>query len=168
MNNISRNNIIRFVLLVLAQAAIFSHVNFLGYINPYPYILFIILYPITNNRMVFLTLSFLLGLTVDMFSDSGGINAAACVTLAFVRPAVLKFCFGSLYEHQSVKFNNIDITQRFIYFSIMVFIHHLMLFLLEIFNVTNILLIVEKTLSSSIFTIILCLLFSIIFSRNTK
>jgi len=168
MNSIITTNILRFVTLVFAQVLVLSHINYLGYLNPYIYILFVLLFPVKNNRMVFLLLSFLLGITVDMFLDSGGMHAAACVTIAFVRPAVLKFCFGAVYEHQTIKFNQVDFGAKLTYISILTVIHHLILFLLEVFNFSKILLVLQKTLFSSIFTIILCVLVTIIFSRKTK
>ncbi len=90
MNSIVGINTARFILLVLLQVLVLNHINFLGYINPYIYILFIILYPVKNNSSLFIFLSFLLGLCVDIFSDSGGVHAAASVTIAFLRPGFLK------------------------------------------------------------------------------
>lgn len=168
MNNVITINIVRFIVLVLLQALVLNNINFLGYINPYIYILFIILFPIKNNRMLFILLSFLLGLTVDLFLDSGGVHAAASVTIAYIRPVVLKFAFGMIYEHQTVKFSSTEFGQRLTYFSVLTFIHHILLFSLETFNTTKIILILQKTLFSSIFTIILCLLITILFSRKNK
>nr|WP_299227225.1 rod shape-determining protein MreD [uncultured Psychroserpens sp.] len=168
MNSLNFNSILRFIVLILAQVLIFNNINFMGYINPYPYILFILLFPVNNNRTLFLFLSFMLGLFVDIFSDSGGVNAAACVTIAFIRPAVLKFTFGMIYEHQNIKFNNTEFGNRIIYFSILTVIHHFVMFLLEVFNISNIILILQKTLFSSIFTIILCILISILFSNKQR
>ena len=168
MNNIVTIHVVRFLVLVLAQILILNHINFLGYINPYLYILFVALYPIKNSRTLFIFLSFLLGLTLDMFSDSGGVHAAACVTIAYVRPVVLKFCFGMVYEHQAVKFNQVDFGAKVIYISILTLIHHLILFSLEIFNFSKIILTLQKTLFSSVFTILLCVLITIIFSKNSK
>lgn len=166
MNNVVLRNSVRFVVLVLVQVLVLNHINFLGYINPYIYILFIVLYPVKNDRLLFIFLSFLLGLSVDMFSDSGGVHAAASVTLAFIRPAFLKSVFGALYEHQTIKFNAVGYNQKFIYITLMVLSHHFLMFLLEVFNISKILLIAQKTLLSSIFTIILSLLITIIFSRK--
>lgn len=118
--------------------------------------------------MLFILLSFLLGLLIDMFLDSGGIHAAASVTIAFLRPGALKFSFGAVYDHQAVKFNNVDFGQRVTYISILTVIHHFILFSLEIFNFSKILLVLKNTLFSSIFTILLCLLISIIFSGTNK
>lgn len=167
MNSVIAANSIRFIVLVLAQALILNHINFMGYINPYIYILFIILYPVKNDRLLFIFLGFLLGLSVDMFSDSGGVHAAACVLLAFIRPAVLKSVFGALYEHQTIKFDQITFSQKLVYISLLTTIHHMVMFLLEIFNISQIIFILQKTLFSSIFTIILSILITIIFSRKS-
>ena len=158
----------RFIILVLVQVLIFNHINFLGYINPYIYILFIILYPANNNRTLFVFLAFLLGLSVDLFSDSGGVHAAACVTVAYIRPVFLKFSFGTVYDYQSIKFDQIDFGNKLTYFSALVIIHQLIMFSLEIFNISKIILILQKTLFSGIFTIILCLIVSILFSQKRK
>ncbi len=168
MNNAISTNIARFITLILAQVLVFNNINFLGYINPYIYILFIMLFPIKNNRLLFLCLSFLLGLTVDLFSDSGGVHAAACVTIAYIRPVLLKSSFGLIYEHQTIKFSSTDFGQRLTYFSIIIFIHHLILFSLEIFNSSKVILILKKSLFSSIFTLILCLLITTLFSKKSK
>jgi hypothetical protein len=168
MNSLNINSIIRFVILILAQVLVFSNVNFMGSINPYPYILFILLFPANNNRTLFIFLSFMLGLFVDLFSNSGGVHAAACVTIAFIRPPVLKFAFGMVYEHQTIKFNNTEFSNRVIYFSIPIFIHHFIMFLMEIFNLSNILLVLQKTLFSGIFTVILCTLISVLFSNKQR
>lgn len=166
MNNSITTNILRFVVLVLVQVLILNNINFMGFVNPYLYILFIILYPIKNKRSLFIFLSFLLGLTVDMFSDSGGVHAAACVTIAFLRPAALKFTFGAMYDHQTIKFASAEFVSNLTYITILTVIHHIVLFSLEVFNTSEIILILKKALFSSIFTIILCILSIIIFAKR--
>lgn len=168
MNSSISTHIVRFVVLVLVQVLVLNHINFLGYINPYIYILFILLYPINNTRMTIVFLGFLLGLCVDLFLDSGGVHAAACVTIAYARPLFLKFAFGMSYEHQTVKIANSEFGQRLTYFSLITLVHHFILFSLEVFNMSQILLILKKSLFSSIFTILLCILITILFSRKSR
>ncbi|MCO4820675.1 MAG: rod shape-determining protein MreD [Flavobacteriaceae bacterium] len=168
MNNVISLHIVRFIVLILVQAIVLNNINFLGYINPYLYILFILLYPAKNNRMLFIFISFLLGLGVDLFSDSGGVHAAACVTIAYMRPVVLKFAFGTSYDYQTIKFSLTEFGQRLTYFSILIIVHHIILFSLEIFNSTKILLILKKSLFSGVFTLLLCLLITVLFSRKNK
>ncbi len=159
-------HIIRFFVLILTQVLVFNHINFLGYLNPYIYIIFIILAPITVSQNLFLLLSFILGLTIDMFGDSGGIHASACLIIAFIRPIILRFTFGLSYEFQTVKLSKVGFVERLIYMSSMVLIHHLLLFSLESFNISHIFLILKKTLFSSIFTIVITSLILALFRRK--
>ena len=168
MTSFSGELSLRFIALLLVQVVVCNNINFLGYINPYIYIVFIFLFPIRDSRIVLLLISFLLGILVDMFSDSGGVHAAAAVNLAYARPLLLKMSFGMLYEHQSVKFSNTDIGSLITYVGLGTLLHHFILFSLEVFNISNILLILKKTLFSSIFTIILSILIIVLFSRNKK
>jgi len=154
-NNEILQNIVRFIALVLLQILVLNHINFLGYINPYLYILFVLLFPFTGNRTLLIFLGFVLGLTIDMFSDTGGVHAAATVLLAYARPALLKFSFGISYEYNVIKLNQVPVKERLIYISGMVILHHLVLFLLETFNISHILLALKATLFSSIFSILL-------------
>ena len=157
MNSAVLVNIARFILLLAAQILIFNNINFLGYINPYPYLLFIILYPVNGNKYGLLAASFFLGIIMDMFCNSGGVHAAACIVLAFYRPYIFKFSFGLSYEYQTVRLNDVLTPERFSFILIAVVIHHFVLFLLEIFKLAFILEILLKTLLSTIFTIILCI-----------
>ncbi len=105
---------------------------------------------------------------MDMFGDSGGVHAAACLFLAFFRPYALRFAFGVSYEYNAVKLSKVGFYERFIFVAVLVLLHHTVLFLLEVFNVNNILYTLNKTLVTSIFTIVLCLIFNILFSRKQQ
>ncbi|MCB4807791.1 rod shape-determining protein MreD [Tamlana sp. 62-3] len=168
MNNLFSIYTVHFFTLVLAQVLIFNNINFLGYINPYPYILFIALFPVKNNRIILIFISFLLGLSIDLFLDTGGIHAGASVCIAYARPVILKFAFGTIYEHQTVKFNAVDFGSKLMYFTLLTAIHHVILFSFEVFNISKIILILQKALFSSIFTILISISITIVFSRKTR
>jgi rod shape-determining protein MreD len=158
MNSTLLYNLLRFILLLAAQILIFNNINFLGYINPFPYILFIILYPVNGNKYGLLLASFLLGITMDMFCNSGGVHAASCVLLAFIRPSIFKFSFGLSYEYQTVRLNDSLTPERFSFIFLAVVIHHLALFVLEVFTFEYLWDVVLRTLISTVFTIIICIL----------
>jgi len=166
MNTFIPINTIRFIVLVLTQVLIFNHINFLTYINPYIYILFIAFYPVKTSRTILLLSSFLIGITIDMFLDTGGIHAAACVSIAYLRPIILKFAFGVMYENQKIKFDTLDLGSKIVYIGLLVLIHHFILFSLEIFSIPKILLVLKKTLFTSIFTLFLSILITVIFSKK--
>ena len=160
-------NIVRFVVLVLVQVLILNQVNFLGYINPYLYPLFILVFPLTGSKNSLIFLSFILGLTIDMFGDSGGIHAAASVFIAWIRPVVLKYSFGVSYQLNTLKISTAPLSKQIVYIISMVLFHHLVLFSMEIFNVNQILLVLKSTLFSGIFSVILMVCSILLFSRKS-
>lgn len=168
MKNSVLLNIVRFIVLIAAQVYLFNNLNLFGYVNPYPYVLFLLVFPFTTNRSLFLIIAFFTGLTMDMFGDSGGIHAAACLFLAYFRPYALQFAFGVSYEYNAIKLSTVGFYERFIFIALLVLLHHLILFFLEVFNISNILYTLNKTLITSIFTLVLCLTFNILFSRRNK
>ena len=157
-------NIIRFTLLVLVQVLVFNKLNFFGYINPMVYILFLYWYPIKQNRAAFIGLSFLLGLCIDFFSDTMAINAASTITIAYLRPAIMRFVFGVNYEFQSFKLGNATRVQQFTFLALLIIVHHLIFFTMEFFSLANILLILKKVVAIGLATLVLCLLFGSLFS----
>ena len=158
MNSALLANIARFVLLLLAQVLIFNRIDLFGFINPFPYILFIVLYPVNGNKSGLLAASFFLGLLMDMFWNSGGVHAAACLILAYYRPAIFKFSFGLSYEYQTVKLNDVLSPERFSFLLIAVVLHHFVLFVLEVFKISFLWDIVVRTLLSTVFTLITCII----------
>lgn len=157
MNN-SLINSIRFVVFLFLQLLIFNNINLLGYLNPYPYVLFILLYPVNSNKSVLLLASFAMGILLDMFCNSGGIHAMASLILAYIRPSLFKFAFGLSYEYQTVKIADKITPERITLLLFAIFIHHFVLFFFEYFRLDQILTVLMRTLSSSLFTFVICLL----------
>ena len=168
MNSTLLVNVFRFVLLLAVQIIIFNNMNFLGYISPFPYILFIILYPVNGNKSGLLIASFLLGLIMDMFSNSGGIHTTACLVLAYFRPFIFKFSFGLSYEYQTIKLNDVLTPERFSFILLSVVIHHLILFTLEAFQFSFILDVLLRTLLSTVFTLLICIIIIYLIKPNRR
>lgn len=168
MNSTLLLNILRFILLLTVQIVIFNNMTFLGFILPLPYMLFLILYPVNSNRAGLLVSSFLLGLMMDLFSNSGGIHATACVVLAYYRPYIFKFAFGVSYEYQTIKLNESLTPERFTFILLAVVLHHFTLFILEAFQVSFILDILLRTILSTVFTIISCIIIIYLIKPNKR
>jgi hypothetical protein len=151
-------NIFRFVILLTIQILIFNNINLFGYINPYPYLLFVLLYPVNGNKSLLLLSSFTMGLLLDVFLNSGGVHAAASLVLAFVRPSLFKFSFGLSYEYQTVKIADKLSPERITFLFLAVIIHHFVLFSLEYYRFSLIAEIFVRALSTTIFTLLFCLL----------
>ena len=167
MNNNIAQNIILFIALLLLQVLILNKILFLGYINPFLYVLFIIIYPYRKDRGMFLFLCFLLGLLIDFFQNSGGINAAALLFVGYIRLPLLK----SILRKSEIDFPVFNITkQPFLkilsFVAILVFIHSFIVFSLEYFKLSLIGIILKRTIFTSIFTIILTILSINLLSRK--
>ncbi|MBB1192883.1 rod shape-determining protein MreD [Flavobacterium sp. SOK18b] len=168
MNSTLFVNTFRFILLLALQIIVFNNMNLLGYVSPFPYVLFIILYPVNGNKSALLASSFLLGIIMDLFSNSGGTHATACILLAYVRPTLFKFAFGLSYEYQTIKLNEVLTPQRFTFILLSVVIHHFTLFLLEAFQLSFILDTLLTVLLSTIFTIIICIIIIYLIKPNKR
>lgn len=155
---ITAKYIVRFLLLVLIQVLILNNIKFLGFINPYLYILFIIILPISTPRVFLLLIAFLLGLSIDIFCNTFGVHAFATVLAAFMKaPLIRLFAPRDNYDYVEPSMQTFGMNQFVKYAVLMVFIHHTALFSVEAFSFQNFGLLVLKTLLSSIFTLILLL-----------
>ena len=151
-------NIFRFVLLVLFQVLVLNNIQFLGYINPYLYILFILTLPVQLPRWFLLILAFILGLTIDAFSNTIGMHAFATVFVAFFREGIIKL-FTNIEEgnNPTPSFHTFGVSAYIKYVVLMVIIHHTTLFILEAFSFSNFWIMLAKIILSSFVTILLIL-----------
>lgn len=174
MNSVVVSNITRFIALLAAQVLLFNNIDLFSFINPFPYILFIVLYPTNGNKALFYISAFALGLTIDTFENSGGIHAIACLVLAYARPTLLKFSFGISYQYHNLNIQK-KVTQElfrsmesFGYLILAVLIHHITLFTLEIFRFNFITDILLRTLLTTIATLITCILIIYLIKSSKK
>ena len=168
MNSAVIMGFVRFFLLLAAQLIIFNNINLFGYINPFPYILFVILFPVNGNKQLLIISSFLLGITMDLFSNSGGVHTTACLILAYARPSILKFSFGVSYEYQTIKINDSLTSERFSFLLVSVVIHHFTLFILEVFQLSFLWDILLRTIIGTLFTLLICILLIYIFKPSKR
>lgn len=150
---------LRFIALVLIQVMILDHIMLFDYINPYIYILYIIYLPINTNRAYTLILGFLLGISIDLFNNTGGIHAASTLFVAYIRPLLLRLSFGLSYDYNTLKLNESHFKDQFSYVILMVIIHHILMFSLMYFSTNYILEILKNTLFSSIFSCVVIIIF---------
>lgn len=162
--------LISFILLVFLQVFILNNIQFSGYINPYIYVMFILVLPFETPGWLLLILAFILGLTVDLFSNTLGMHSTATVVMAFLRPYVLKIISPrDGYESETLPQMRYYGASWFIrYAAILIFVHHFVLFYIEVFRVSNFFNTFVRVILSSIFTIILVLISQYFYRRDTK
>jgi len=103
MNNIIAN-ILRFLLLLVAQVAICQHINLFGYMSPALFLLALFLLPLELPLSLQYLIGFATGFVVDAFAHTFGVSSFSCTVMMFLRPYIVKMLNGA----NNVKFENID------------------------------------------------------------
>lgn len=169
INEIIRN-IIRFFVLVFVQVLIIKNIELGRFINPFIYLLFIIILPFETPKWLLLVSAFLLGISIDAFYDTAGMHAAATVFMAYIRPSVLKlFSPRDGYEfgtQPTVQY--LGIVWFISYAGILIFMHHLVLFYIEIFRFSEFFTTFLKVIISAIFSLIIITVVQYLFNRKAE
>ncbi len=144
-----------FIGLLLLQVLILNNIMFLGFINPYLYIYFILILPSSVNKDLTLLLGFALGLMVDIFCDSIGCHAFATTLLAYLKPHFQKI-FGPREDYEAIipSFRSFGSKEFLQYTTILVVIHQLAYFFVEAFTFTGFFQTLLKAVCCSILTIL--------------
>ena len=124
--------------MVLLQVLILNNVHIAGYATPFLYIYLILKFESDTPRNALMLWAFFLGLAVDVFSDTPGMNAAATVLLAFLRPTFLRLC---------VPRDTLDTL------VVSVLIHHGLLLTLEFFSFAHIGTLLLRIAASTLLTV---------------
>ncbi|MDD3875635.1 MAG: rod shape-determining protein MreD [Bacteroidales bacterium] len=163
-------HIIRFIILIALQVFILNKVQFSGYINPYLYILFIILLPFETPKWLLLILGFLLGLTVDFFVQTPGMHASASLFMAFIRPFVIASVSSKREYEQGIQpvIQDLGLNWFLTYASILTVAHHTLLFLIEAFHFNEFFITIGRVLISSIFTLLLIVITQYLFYKPKR
>lgn len=163
-------NILRFIIVLLLQLLVFNNIQLSGYINPFFYVLFILLLPFETPRWLMLISAFLIGISVDIFSHSYGMHAAASVFIAFIRPLVVRFIYSKKEYESGVHptMGHLGFTWFLSYASLMIFVHHFIYFFLEVFRMSDFLNTIYRIFYSSIATLIVIIAQQFLFFKERK
>ncbi len=143
-------------LLIFLQLIIFDRINLFGFINPSIYIIVLIIHRFDLDQFNFIVVGFLLGFIFDILSHSAGAHSLSCVTISFLRPLIIKFSIGPNYDDFSSPFSSgILISNRILYYVMIIILHQLVLNAYSYFNWTHTFTILKLTIANSIFTFIL-------------
>lgn len=143
-------NILRFLLFFLMQTLVFNQVEVGFGIHIMVYPLFILMLSTEMNVFALLTLSFFMGLMIDSLSNTFGLHASSAVLIAYFRPQIFKLFaprdgYDPLIE---TNFFTMGFSWYLKTFGLILFVHHLWFFSLELFRLDEIFSILRKTFLS--------------------
>ncbi|MDT8308833.1 MAG: rod shape-determining protein MreD [Bacteroidales bacterium] len=166
--NHALTNIIRFFALVTVQILVLNKIQISGYINPYIYILFILLLPIKTPKWLLLVLGFVLGFTIDLFTGIMGLHTFATLLIAFFRPVILNIVLSDDDKEAALEPGLINYgVIKFIYFAgLLTFMHHLFLFFLEVYALGEFFDTLLRSVINTIVSIICMILTLMLFSKK--
>lgn len=152
--------ILRFVVLITIQVLLLNNMQLGGLINPFLYVMFLLTLPIQVPKLLLLLIGLVTGLSVDMFQNTMGMHASACLVLCFFRPTWLKMIAPrDGYESDAVPGIRKFGLQWFAAYSIvLIVLHHFVLFYIELFRFSEFFTTFLRVILSSIVTLLLIII----------
>ncbi|MBA4258011.1 MAG: rod shape-determining protein MreD [Chitinophaga sp.] len=165
-------NIFRFVFFILLQEFVLNKIPTLHqFITPYIYFLYILWLPFKLGRWNVLLLSFLFGLTMDFFTGTMGLHAAACTLIGYIRPFLLSLLIPQETTEQSYlepSIKSMGWAPFSLYIGLLTFVHHFYLVLLEWLQFGNFTYFIGKVGGATGISLLLIFLAEMLFNRKAK
>ncbi len=139
------------------------------FITPYIYFLFLLWLPLGISRLSTTLLGFVLGYTLDLFMNTPGLHAAACLLIGYIRPTILNLLLAQEASEEINKEPSIGTMgwgPYTFYLFILTFIHHFYLVLLEWLQFGNFTYFLGKVFATSLMSILLIISVELIMNRR--
>jgi rod shape-determining protein MreD len=148
-----------FIVFVSLQVLVMNNIHLFKIATPFVYIYLLLKLPIDMTRSRIILLSFVLGLVVDVFSNTFGMHAAACTFAGFIRrPLLERFVDIRDFPEGSVPSYRLFGYGKFIrYAFILTVLHHITLFVIESFTFFQPLMMFVRMTSTILFSLLLIL-----------
>ncbi len=145
------------LIVLFLQVVILNNIQFMGFVNPYLYVMIILVLPVDVSRHQILIFGFLIGLSIDLFSSTIGLHTSAALLLAYLRYFALKYLAPrDGFEFSSrPSISEMGLPWFITYSGILIVAHHFFLFSLESLKFSEIGQILIRTFSSVSFTLLL-------------
>lgn len=122
-----------FFVLGVLQEFVFNPIDLGGLVNPYIYIMFLIMLPLDVAGWVLLLMGFATGAVFDALAGTVGLHAISATWLAFVRPGVAGFFLGKdqVYEGGVPTAGRVGMGKFLRYVTFMVLLFNIPFFILD-------------------------------------
>jgi hypothetical protein len=171
MSDLVRNTV-RFVLFILVQYYVLFQIRPLHqFVVPYIYYLYVLWLPFSMGRMSLLLVSFLFGLTLDYFTQTPGLHAAACTMIAYLRGFVVNILIpqeGAEQNYKSPSPVSMGWAPYAVYVLVLTLLHHIYLVFLEWLQFGSFLFFLGKVVATSGISLMLILITELLFYRKEK
>ena len=159
-------DILMIVLLIALQIFVLNRIMLFGKYTPVLYPVFVMFYPFFRNKFQFLALSFLLGLGIDSFLYTWGINAFATVIIAYFRTIIFRTSTDTSTDFFS--FQSLQWSQFLFFIFSSIFLHQFLVQSIEFFKLRRSFEILMNILATSAISFIFILLYALAFKVKQK
>jgi len=161
-------NIILLIIFILLQVIWFNHILISGRYTPIIYIYPILLLPIDKNESFNLIFAFVLGISIDLISNTGGVFSATAVAVAYFRKIYFVLIKNPSQSLESIRINKISTIQRITYYFIFILFSQLLIYLLESMHFAMLIQKFVLILINSIITLFIFLIADLFVNINTN
>lgn len=155
-----------FIFLILLQVIILNRINVLGFATPILYIYFLLKLPFGRNPYYTIISGFLIGLIIDIFLNTPGMNAAATTIVATFRKPILNLFYDREIFDEFIPGINSG-TAQFVKLAVFaVLLHITILFFIESFTLFNAAYTLMRIVASSLISIIIIISFDVLIYRK--
>ena len=159
-------DILQMMFLVALQIFVLNRIRLFGEYTPVLYPVFVMFYPFFRNRFQFLILSFLIGLAVDAFLGTWGINAFATTAVAYFRTLIFRSSTDITTDFFS--FESLQWPQFLLFILSSIFFHQLLVQYIEFFKFSRFFEIFLNVVISSLISFVFIVIYALIFKIKQK
>lgn len=152
--------------LIALQIFVLNRIYLFGKYTPVLYPVFVMFYPFFRNRYVFLTLSFLLGLGIDAFLGTWGINAFATTVIAYFRTLIFRTSTETSTDFFS--FQSLQLSQFLLFILSSIFLHQFLVQFVEFFKLSRFFEILLNILVTSLISFVFISIYAFAFKIKQK
>ena len=168
MNSRSYSFIAYFFLLPILQVMVFDQFDLGAQLVPQVALLFLIFYPTDADQTFYLLVAFLYGLFLDILHSTMGLQAAACVTAAFLRPTIITSIFGKNHGYVNIRLQQTPLIALSAYCLNIVLTHHLVYYVFGVSSWSQWLWVIRQFIFGSLFTLLFLIAIMFLLRKNKQ
>ena len=157
-----------FFLLPILQVMVFDQFDLGAQLVPQVALLFLIFYPTDADQTFYLLVAFLYGLFLDILHSTMGLQAAACVTAAFLRPTIITSTFGKTHGYVNIRLQQTPLIALSAYCLNIVLIHHMVYYVFGVSSWSQWLWVIRQFIFGSLFTLLFLIAIMFLLRKNKQ
>ena len=159
-------NLFFYTTVLAFQLLVFNHINLLGYITPFIYLIIFIHFKTSYNKTSLIFLGFATGVILDLSMQTYGCHTFATITICYLRKWIEKYSFGVNSNLPNAMISGTQLINRLTFFGLIIIIHSSIYYSLVFFNIELLGTIVLNIIINSIINFIMIWLISQLISNK--